>query len=159
MNNMDMGTVVALIKGLAPKADPATIEKAVTDWLDDHPEATTTVEDGSITEEKLAADVALILSNLESDVTDAKNAIQGVDDIDNLLIGELPGTTQTVTFDANDNPSTITHSKNGTTVRTDVFTWGTDTVTEVRTAYGKSITITTDLTTLQSVISEVQEVA
>jgi len=34
-------------------ADPEVIEQAVTDWLDDHPEATTTVADGSITLAKL----------------------------------------------------------------------------------------------------------
>jgi len=76
---MDMGTVVALIKGLAPKTDPAVIEQAVQDWLDDHPEATTTVEDGSITEAKLAADVAGILDDLQDDVTDVENALQEID--------------------------------------------------------------------------------
>ena len=79
---------------------------------------------------------------------------------ENLLRSELPGTAVAVTFDSNDNPSTITHSKNGTTIRTDVFTWGTDTVTEVRTlATGKKITITTDLVTLAQKISDVEEVA
>lgn len=33
---------------------PETIEAAVTEWLDNHPEATTTVADNSITEIKLA---------------------------------------------------------------------------------------------------------
>lgn len=40
------------------------VENAVSDWLDDHPEATTTVEDGSITKQKLATE----LSNLTTDV-------------------------------------------------------------------------------------------
>ena len=34
-------------------ADPEAIEQAVTDWLDDHPEATTTVEDNSLTINKM----------------------------------------------------------------------------------------------------------
>ena len=34
--------------------DPEEIGSAVSDWLDDHPEATTTVEDGSITRAKLS---------------------------------------------------------------------------------------------------------
>ena len=153
-----IGATVALIKALAPKADPAVIQQAVEDYLEAHTEIS--VADGSITEEKLAQDVAGILDDLQDDVSDVKNDIQGVNDIDNLLIGELPGTTQTVTFDANDNPATITHSKNGTTVRTDTFTWGTNTVTENRVlSSGKQITITTDLTTLQSVISDISEVA
>ena len=79
---------------------------------------------------------------------------------ENLLRSELPGTAVAVTFDSNDNPYTITHSKNNVTIRTDVFTWGTDSVTEVRTlATGKKITITTDLVTLAQTISDVEEVA
>ena len=79
---------------------------------------------------------------------------------ENLLRSELPGTTVAVTFDSNENPATITHSKNHVTIRTDVFTWGTDTVTEVRTlATGKKITITTNLETLAQTISDVEEVA
>lgn len=50
---MNLGIVVGLIKSLAPQIDPADITQAVSDWLDDHPEATTTVEDGSITKVKL----------------------------------------------------------------------------------------------------------
>ena len=34
------------------------IEEAVDNWLDEHPEATTTVQDGSITKAKLHSDVA-----------------------------------------------------------------------------------------------------
>lgn len=52
MNGLDFGTAIGLIKGLG-SPDPAVIESAVSDWLDDHPEATTTVQDGSITKAKL----------------------------------------------------------------------------------------------------------
>lgn len=38
----------------------------VDDWLDDHPEATTTVQDGSITKAKLASDVANMLDTAET---------------------------------------------------------------------------------------------
>lgn len=62
---MNMGIVAGLIKALAPGVDPQVIEQAVTDWLDDHPEATTTVEDGSITEAKLAQDVLAELGEIE----------------------------------------------------------------------------------------------
>ena len=79
---------------------------------------------------------------------------------DMLLRSEIPGTVQTVTFDANNNPSTIAYNASGATVRTDAFTWGTNTVTEVRTlSSGKSITITTNLTTLEQTISAITEVA
>lgn len=59
----ELGTVVALIKSMSG-ADPAVIEQAVQDWLDNHPEATTTVQDGSITEAKLAQDVLADLAEI-----------------------------------------------------------------------------------------------
>ncbi len=62
----DMGLVRSLIRKYAPGVSPAAIERAVTDWLDAHPEATTTVEDGSITEEKLAQDVLAQLSEIST---------------------------------------------------------------------------------------------
>lgn len=61
---MNMGIAVGLIKALAPGVDPGIIEQAVMDWLDDHPEATTTVQDGSITEAKLAQDVLADLAEI-----------------------------------------------------------------------------------------------
>lgn len=74
-----------------------------------------------------------------------------------LLRSELPGTTVVVAFGSDDNPSSITHSANGTTIRTDVFTWGTGSVEEVRTlSTGEQITITTNLETLAQTISEVE---
>ena len=62
---MNIGIVIGLIKALAPGVDPEIIEQAVMDWLDDHPEATTTVQDGSITEAKLAQDVLADLAEIE----------------------------------------------------------------------------------------------
>lgn len=38
-----------------PSIDPADVEQAVSDWLTAHPEATTTVQDGSITKAKLSS--------------------------------------------------------------------------------------------------------
>ena len=72
-----IGAAVAMIEALAPKADPAVIQQAVEDYLEAHPEIS--VADGSITEEKLASDVALILSTMESDISDLENAIQSAD--------------------------------------------------------------------------------
>jgi len=79
------GKVVALIQAMGGGADPAVIEAKVEDWLDAHPEATTTVQDGSITEQKLATSIAQklgLISSLSdeiddigSDVTDLKSAI------------------------------------------------------------------------------------
>ena len=68
MNGLDFGTAIGLIKGLG-SPDPAVIESAVSEWLDDHPEATTTVQDGSITRAKLDSN----LQGTVDDVADLKS--------------------------------------------------------------------------------------
>lgn len=88
---LNIAMVVSLIKELAPVADPSVIAQAVDDYLDAHPEIT--VADGSITEEKLASDVLLTLSTLESDVSDVKTAIDGVED---AVFEEVPTDDQLV---------------------------------------------------------------
>lgn len=65
------GMTVGLIKALTDPADPAVITEAVEGWLDDHPEASTTVEDGSITKAKLDSNLAGAID----DVGDLKIAI------------------------------------------------------------------------------------
>ena len=77
---------------------------------------------------------------------------------DKDLFDDIPGTTQTVTFNANDQPVSVVHTSGNDTVRSDVFTWGDGTVTEVRTlADGRHVTYVTNLTTLVTTISEVEE--
>ena len=153
---MSIAKVIALIKMYAPDVDPSVIESAVSDWLDDHPEATTTVEDGSITKAKLDED----LQETVDDVSSLKTEINSGVIEENLLRSEMPGTSTTVTMDSNGNPVSIVHTANSETVRTDSFVWGTGSVVETRTlANGKYITITTDLDTLAQTISAVQEVA
>lgn len=72
---MNTGTVVGLIKSLAPGVDPEQIETAVDSWLDDHPEATTTVQDGAISYSKLDSS----LKEKADDVTQLKNALQAIE--------------------------------------------------------------------------------
>ncbi|MBR6426150.1 MAG: hypothetical protein IKS29_09365 [Oscillospiraceae bacterium] len=60
-----------LIEAMGNIADPEVIGSAVDSWLDEHPEATTTVQDGSITAAKLAPAVA---ENVAA-VPDLKSAI------------------------------------------------------------------------------------
>lgn len=48
----DTAKIVSLIKAVA-KVSSDDIQTSVDGWLDDHPEATTTVEDGAITLAKL----------------------------------------------------------------------------------------------------------
>ena len=101
-----------------------------------------------------AADVyvddASRLSDKLSEVSDLKRAITDV----NLLDEMIMGTVQTISFDQGGNVSRIVHSKNGAAVRTDVFTFGAGTITEVRTlaATGESVTITTNTATLETTV-------
>ena len=67
------GDVIGLIKALSPKVDPSDISDAVEDWLDDHPEATTTVQDGAISYAKLNSD----LKGSIDDITSLNGAIDG----------------------------------------------------------------------------------
>lgn len=54
-------------------ADPEVVTEAIDAWLDDHPEATTTVEDGAITEPKLNDSLKSALA-WQSDVDGLKSA-------------------------------------------------------------------------------------
>jgi hypothetical protein len=83
-----IGNLMTLVKAFMPKK--ADLQDAVDTWLDDHPEATTTVEDGSITEEKLSSDVIETLSGLQSDVTDVKTAIHGISTAQKDITGCVP---------------------------------------------------------------------
>ena len=61
----------------------------------------------------------------------------------------VPNTTQSITYDSGGNLSQIVHTRNGSAVRTDVFTYTSTTITEVRTlSNGAVMTIVTDLNTL-----------
>ena len=107
------------------------------------------------TEEEFNAELAAVAGATEQiatntqDVSDLKSASELFDEY-------LKGTTQAVNF-ANGKPSSIVHTKNGSTVRTDSFVWGDNSVTETRTlADGSYITIATNLDTLVTVISDIQ---
>ena len=70
----------------------------------------------------------------------------------------IPGTTQTVNFDSNGKPASVVHTSGNDIIRTDSFVWSTDSVTETRTlADGRYIILTTNLTTLVTTISDIQE--
>lgn len=87
------------------------------------------------------------LGNLDNEVV--------VSDTKFLLQAEnVPDTVQTITFDGSGNVSQITHTANGTAVRTDTFTFGTGSITEVRTlATGEVMTIVTDTATLVTTVT------
>ena len=85
--------------------------------------------------------------------TEIKADLGAADKHSILLNDEVQNTTQEYTF-SNGRVSQVTHSRNSAAVRTDVFTYGTGTITEVRTlATGESLTIVTNLTTLETTIT------
>ena len=89
----------------------------------------------------------LVDQSARADVSQLKNALM-------LQEETIPNTVQTITFDSAGNVSAITHTANNVAVRTDAFTFGTDTITEVRTlSTGESLTIVTNTTTLQTTVT------
>ena len=71
-----------------------------------------------------------------------------------LLCDEIPDTIQAYTFDSLGAVTAVTHTKNTVVVRTDTFTYGENTITEVRTlSTGESLTISTNLNTLVTTIT------
>jgi len=70
-----------------------------------------------------------------------------------LLSDDVPDTTQAYTF-TDGKVSQVTHSRNSVAIRTDAFTYGTGTITEVRTLNtGESLAIVTNLTTLETTVT------
>ena len=100
------------------------------------------VMDGEVSQQ----DLATALAPLESDIDEL--------DVRSLLtLEEIPDTVQTYTFTSG-NLTQLLHSRNNAAVRTDAFTYGTNTLTEVRTlSSGESLTIVTNLTTLETTIT------
>ena len=97
--------------------------------------------------ENEVGELEVVIGDVQEDVSDLKNALM-------LQEETIPDTVQTITFDSAGNVSAITHTANNVAVRTDAFTFGTDTITEVRTlSTGESLTIVTNTTTLQTTVT------
>ena len=77
--------------------------------------------------------------------------------ITNLLHDEIPNTVQTYVFN-NGKVSEILHKRNNAVIRTDAFTYATNTITETRTLNtGKKLTVVTNLSTLETTVSYTQD--
>ena len=86
-------------------------------------------------------------SDLSDDVSDLKSANSLHDD-------EIDNTVQTITFASDGSVQKIEHKRNNVIIRTDTFTFATNTITEVRTLNtGESLTIATNLTTLETTVT------
>lgn len=74
--------------------DPEVVEQAVSDWLDEHPEATTTVQDGSITLAKLASAVAAKINavdQLSEEIATKLDANQGSANAGKIMVIDSTG--------------------------------------------------------------------
>ena len=104
-------------------------------------------EDAQAAAEAVLESIPQDYSELSQDVSDLKSHTL-------LNYEEIPDTTQSITFDSAGNVSTITHTRNNAAVRTDVFTFGANSITEVRTLNtGESLTIVTNTTTLETTVT------
>ena len=57
------------------------ITQAVDEWLENHPEATTTVTDGSITREKLDSELNSYLDSVDNDLSSLNEDISNFNDL------------------------------------------------------------------------------
>lgn len=119
----------------------------ITSWLNTNvnPVGSAVVVDSSLTVSGAAAD-AKVVGDKIADLDDLKSAM-------NLLHDEIPTTVQTYVF-TDGSVSQVLHKSGNTTVRTDTFTYATNTITEVRTLNtGESLTIVTNLQTLETTVT------
>lgn len=61
-----------LFPNIQDNVSPEQITQAVNQWLEDHPEATTTVMDGSITRQKLDSELNSYLNSVDSEIGELK---------------------------------------------------------------------------------------
>ena len=119
---------------------------------------TKTEVDALISEVEVETDTTLEVSGAPADAAETGRQIglinESLDDVKADLVKELltedtiPGTTQTVTM-TDGKVTQVAHTQGNTTLRTDVFTYSTGSITEVRTLNsGESLTMVTDLATL-----------
>ena len=101
-----------------------------------------------------APDTTLSIAGRAADAKATGDEIADVKEDFILQMDEIPNTIQSYTF-ADGTVSQITHSRSGETIRTDSFTYGTDAITEVRTSSTGTLTIVTNLTTLETTVTYV----
>lgn len=126
------------------------ISTDVTNWLNTHvtPVGSAVIVDSGLTMEGAAADA----KKTGDELTELNERLSDVKDDLKLLSDEIPDTTQSYIF-SNGSVSQVTHSRNSVAIRTDTFTYGESTITEVRTLNtGESLTIVTNLITLETTV-------
>lgn len=97
-DGINMGLLIGILSGMLPEVDPSDIESYVNAWLTAHPEATTTVQDGSITLAKLASDLAAkinSISSLSDEIDDLNTAVNAIVSSSNLKPEDIAQIVQT----------------------------------------------------------------
>lgn len=146
-----------------PTLNTEALQAALQAKIDAGQMAALTIGDRTITAAKLALGVidnTLTTSGAAADAKKTGDEIAAINESLNaadkysiLLNDEVPNTTQAYTF-SNGSVSQVIHSRNNTPIRTDVFTYSSSSITEVRTLNtGESLTIVTNLTTLETTVS------
>lgn len=122
MDMSTLGAALSIMKKNTPTINPEDIAEAVDDYLDDHPEATTTVQDGSITKAKLDNN----LQGTVDDVDDLKSALNDKQDAP-----ETAGTAgQVLGLDSNGNPEWQDVSLDPQDIAEAVSDWCNENITE-----------------------------
>lgn len=126
------------------------ITNAIDQEITDRTSADTTLQ-GNIEAEATAraeADTAI-----NDQITELKEDLTTESKYQMLLCDEVPDTVQAYTFSGG-SVSQVAHNRSNTAIRTDVFTYTDNTITEVRTLNtGESLTILTNLTTLETTVT------
>ncbi len=95
------------------------------------------------------------MAEAQGDISDLRTDAKQLEINAMLLHDEIPNTTQTIAFSpTTGDVSSITHMRENTAIRTDVFTFGNGSITEVRTLNtGESLTIVTNTDTLATTVT------
>lgn len=133
--------------------DKTALDSQISDIEDDLAAAEQAIE--NVRQSIPAVDATLTTTGAAADAKKTGDEISDLKSDLTLLSDEIPDTVQTYAFSGG-SVSRVTHSRNGTAIRTDVFTYGSSTITEVRTlSTGESLTIITNLTTLETSVTYV----
>lgn len=121
--------------------------------------ATTKASEAAASATQAAQTVANIIDNTLTQTGKAADAkvtgdeLEGLKEDFALFLDEIKNTVQTYTF-TDGQVSHILHKSGNNTVRTDVFTYAANSITETRTlASGEALTIVTNLTTLETSVT------
>lgn len=93
------------------------------------------------------------VSQINSDIDSLESDLSNDEIMANLCYDEIPRTIQNYTFSGG-TVSKVSHMRNNTEIRSDVFMYSDSMITEVRTLNsGQSLTIQTNLTTLETIVT------